>query len=915
MRVGVIACLLSALAAPAAAERVPIKVERRVEGAPITFGIPFPRGALHSPDHVRLLTLSGEELPCQVTEVTTWQPVDPSVKWIWVFFFAGKDDRYVVEYADAVRPKLPDTPLEVVNNQRERGLAEITTGPLRFVVRQGEGGFLHSVQLDLEGDGFTDKDTIATGPKARGSFVDLLDDAGLDSSKAVVRQTYIERGSGRLHAVLRVEGEYRYGRADNNPAPFVLRIHAYAGKPYIRVLHTFVYTGVPDKHKPLDGEYAHLATQDQRIVTLDTSDKGWSLPDDRIAGVGLSLAYKLGSARRFLTAAREGRYWQKGAARLVEQAADPKRRLSLFQTGPKPDRQPPVPRSTSSERLTGFEARLSQGNEVLSRAERADGWLDVRDDARGVAVGIRHFLEEYPKELRFDPATGEAAAYLWSPEAGPMSFARAEGAPPAENAIENWAQGLAKTSELVFFFHGSSTSRDEIARTMGYVLQPPVAHAEPAWYGQSAVYGRFAPRSNAFPEYERALDDKFDWMLFNQSWEPWYGMFDYGDVMVNYDGNAWSQWAHNEPAQDFQLWLQFMRTGDARYFEAAQALSRHTMDVDNTHWPDDPKYDGDSNYPLDYWKTLRQPPGAKYRGIGRRHSAQHWMHVLSAHVWVQGWLADYYLAADHRGLDVALQTAEFHMRRLFGEHELTGRRLYLSVWNLTEAYDATQDPRYAEELKQRVARMLRQGFQQGGNLVIDRYGYTHVYVTPGLSRYLWVTDDPDIREALVRNARFARDNPPYNHFMESYLSSISSLALGYELTGDASYVEEIRRRALPLRQDKLPGPIDDSWTQAELYAALEKASHFPPDPGRFRPDEQERRAAPQRAEAEGRPAPAGARVPRLDRPGWAFTNGLRVFGWTSAYPLPYALEALQRAQSAAPPARTPAAASGGKTHD
>ena len=111
------------------------------------------------------------------------------------------------------------------------------------------------------GDGFDAEDIVAKGSEQRGSFVDLLDDAGPDHSRAVVEQTYIERGSGPLHAILRVEGRYEYERDDNPPAPFVTRIHAYADRSYLRVLHTFVYTGVPDKHRPLEGEYAHLATQ------------------------------------------------------------------------------------------------------------------------------------------------------------------------------------------------------------------------------------------------------------------------------------------------------------------------------------------------------------------------------------------------------------------------------------------------------------------------------------------------------------------------------------------------------------------------------------------------------------------------------------------------------------------------------
>ena len=37
------------------AERIPIKVNNVLEGAPITMGIPFPQGSLHSPAHVSIL--------------------------------------------------------------------------------------------------------------------------------------------------------------------------------------------------------------------------------------------------------------------------------------------------------------------------------------------------------------------------------------------------------------------------------------------------------------------------------------------------------------------------------------------------------------------------------------------------------------------------------------------------------------------------------------------------------------------------------------------------------------------------------------------------------------------------------------------------------------------------------------------
>jgi len=882
--IGVLSFLAPSSMGSEVAGRIPIHVERSSVGAPLTFGLPFPKGVLRSPDHVRVVAPDGREIPSQVTEVTTWEPADPSIKWVWVFFFAESEDHYFVEYGDSVRPELPGVVMEIVNNQRADGLMEVTTGPLRFVVHRGEGGFMRKVQLDLDRNGFDDSDIIADGSQKRGSFVDILDEAGLDPSRASVRQMFIERGSGRLHAVLRVEGEYRYGRADNNPVPFVTRIHAYAGKPFVRVLHTFVYTGVPDKHRPQEGDYPHVATQAEKIVETDPSDEGWTIPEDRIAAAGLTLSLKLGGPGRALVGLREGKWWRDGAARTVAHALDAASPLSLLQLGPKPDRMPPVPESSPTERIGGFSARLASGENVLAETERAAGWMDVSDGTRGVAIGIRHFLEEYPKELRFDPGSGEAEALLWSPRAGPMSFARLSNRPARERAVENWAQGLAKTSELLFHFHPAEVTEEELARTMRYVLDPPVAHADPAWYGASGVYGRFAPRTSQLPELQRGLDYKFDWVLFNQRWVPWYGMFDHGDVKVSFSGDGWREWGHNEPAQDFILWLQFMRTGDARIFDAAQAMSRHTMDVDNTHWPTDPSYWGDTNYPLDYWRTLEQPRGSKWVGVGRRHSAQHWQHILSAHVWVQGWMADYYLAADHRGLDVAIQTAEMHLRRLWGEHELTGRRLYLSVWNLVDVWDATKDERYAEELRDRVGRMLRLQREQGGSLLVDRYGYAQIYVSHGLQRYLDMTGDAQVRAALIRHARWVRDVPPLNHWTESYLSSAHSLVLGYELTGEKSFLDEIRRRIPDWTTDALPRPVDDSWTQRELFDAIEAVHHLPADPGRHRPGLR-RRAAP---------APAATASPRRRRPGWSPTNGLRVFGWTHAFSLPYALEVLTR---------------------
>src|SRR5262245_55443235 len=70
------------------AATLPLTVNRAVNGALVTFGVPFPKGVLKSPDQVRVLNARGLEVESQITEVNSWLPASDSVQWIWVDFIA-----------------------------------------------------------------------------------------------------------------------------------------------------------------------------------------------------------------------------------------------------------------------------------------------------------------------------------------------------------------------------------------------------------------------------------------------------------------------------------------------------------------------------------------------------------------------------------------------------------------------------------------------------------------------------------------------------------------------------------------------------------------------------------------------------------------------------------------------------------
>lgn len=831
-----------------------IKIENNKEGAPITLGIPFPKGTLYSIDNVRLINSNGEEIESQITEVSTWQPADDSVKWIWVFFFSDKSVEYTLEFGEGVVPRRPKQSIISTNNMRPRGGITVNTGPLSFSLNKQGNGFLDEVYLDLNRDGeFTKGELISSAPDSkRGTFLDILDDSGIDMSKATIHQVFREKGSGPLHVIFRVEGTYFYNNKDNNPSPFIIRIHAYAGKSYIKVLHTLTYTGIPDKHKIEEGEHYNISTQNEKILSEDTAnDPGWTQPNDQISGCGLTLVYHLDKDQQILTPIYDkGTIKETSNKHMLKLDVPISEKINLIQTGPK--QNTPTEFSTPTKKANGFVAKVISGSSVIEKVEKAKGWIDISDDSKGIAIGIKNFVEEYPKGLQIDSKTGTLTGYIWPADTDPMSFERKHTKKDG-GMLGNFAQGVTKTTEFIYYFHTKSTAND-IDVVMDYSLKQPVAHATSKWYTESKVYGNMAAFSDKHPEYENALQYKYDWWIFNQDWESWYGMFDYGDGKTNYFNDKWYMWTNNEPSIDFMFWTNFMRTGDPKYYYAAQNMSKHTMDVDNIHWPKKREYVGAINDAIDFWNYEEEEESTPYLGIGRRHAEEHWYAILSAHVWIKGWIASYYITGDQRALEVAKMTGDTYLNRIWGDHDLRGRRLYLSILNLVEIYDATKLEKYKKELDYRVNVLLDLQKQQGGNLLLDRYGYSQNYIVQGLYTYWQLTQDEKIKKALVDHARWVKDVPPYNHEMESYLATIYPLVIGYEFTGNRIYLDEAFERAEVLKVGELNKEFSN---QKEYSEALLKISNLPASNGK--------------------------------RKIWEINHGLRVFGWTHAYNIPYLL--------------------------
>lgn len=176
-----------------------------------------------------------------------------------------------------------------------------------------------------------------------------------------------------MHVIFRVEGTYVYHRNDNNLSPFTITIHAYAGKSYIKMLHTLTYTGVPDKHGILPGEHYNIATQGENILSEETADNpGWTQPNDRIAACGLSLRYHLNDETKVIAPLYIGEWYDRNPKEKLFNFKTWNDQISILQNGP--EHAPQGPTSSPQERIKGFNAKIYRDGKIEKEVQKAKGW-------------------------------------------------------------------------------------------------------------------------------------------------------------------------------------------------------------------------------------------------------------------------------------------------------------------------------------------------------------------------------------------------------------------------------------------------------------------------------------------------------------------------------------------------------------
>lgn len=588
-----------------------------------TFGLPWPQGKYNFNDTAFSLSGTEGDIPLQSWVNGYW--ADGSIKWTGhaVPALDSVEEGYTVNVQSGAQ-KVGGTNSSLIKVVNRASDVSVDTGKITVSFPRQGGSIIDSIttssgqtvgrngKLVLHSQSGVADDIASRGNTSTDHF----------SFESKVSNVTVSRESS-VRALVTVRGTHAPLTGGHDAwLPFVVRFYLYADSDAIRIVHSFVFdgdastdfiTGLGIRFSiPLEGEELY-----NRHVRIPGVDGGFL--HEAVKGI-TGLRRDPGEEAR--TAQIEGKV-------LPNESTWDTRVTSRMQWIP-----------------VWNDYKLSQlspdGFTIAKRTKAGQGWINIPGGTRshgltylggaskgGLALGLRDFWKRYPAGVEIgDAGTDEGSVTLWlySPEAPPLDlrpFHDGMGMDTYDEQLDaleityedyqpgfNTPYGIARTSEVYLYAFDATPESDRLATLSTHTNEPPVLIAEPEYIRETKALGSYWDLPDTSNEKAATVEENMNFLIEYYEGQVedrrWYGFLDYGDYMHTYDGDRhiWRYdiggyaWDNSELSPDLFLWQQFLRTGRADIWRLAEALTRHTGEVDVYHIGD--------------WK-----------GLGTRHGVQH----------------------------------------------------------------------------------------------------------------------------------------------------------------------------------------------------------------------------------------------------------------------------------------------------
>jgi hypothetical protein len=584
-----------------------VRVLSFTEAEPITLGLPFPKGALPEDQALRLCDHAGRPVPLQTQPLARW--ADGSVKWLLLDFLLravpAECHRWTLNATELPRPPVPPLTVE----ERAEAVVVNTGAAIFHVDRRvlrpllkatGEGLALPQPLSSVELAGL--------GRRRHGRTA-----GGPRVEDSVVEQ----RGPVRATVCLR-------GRWPGRPVcRFVARLDFFAGTGLVRfrlTLHN------PDRARHQGGLWD---SGDPRSVYFDS----------------LSLCLRTPGFNRLAC-------WAEPGAEMVDSAAS----LSLLQQSSGGDNW----QSRIHLAPEGLVAPVSRG--FLLRQDgrerpglRANPVVALLGERSAVTVAAPEFWQQFPRGL--------------SVEGGRLAMDFFPALPGARYEL----QGGEQKTHTVWLDFGPLPVGQRLS--LDWVHHPALVAAAPEWYAASGAFFLFAgpdavrPGSPCATLLEEALDGA-DGFFAKREIIDEYGWRHFGELYADHENEHYTgpkpivSHYNNQYDPVNGLLMQWLRTGERRWWELADPLARHVIDIDIYHTDRDrPAYNGGMFWHTDHYRDAASAGHRAYSRANRPPGRPYGGGPGNEHNWSTGLLHYHYLTGDPEAREAVLGLADWVLRR------------------------------------------------------------------------------------------------------------------------------------------------------------------------------------------------------------------------------------------------------------
>lgn len=415
---------------------------------------------------------------------------------------------------------------------------------------------------------------------------------------------------------------------------------------------------------------------------------------------------------------------------------------------------------------------VKEANEHYAEVLYGTFMTDYTDSEDSFCVTVHQAQQNYPKAVK---ACRDGVAVMLVPEG------------VGEVTMQS---GMAKEQNFLIHWHSPETKIFEIDNRSLIYQMPDRPYISPKVFKESEVM------LNVFPEkinedVEIALMAKAD------GHSRCYGMLNWGDTVdmgytVQGRGGGKPVWSNNEYDYPHACALMYARTGVRRFLDYLIVSAKHWMDVDICHY---------SSNPLRIGGQWEHTAGHCKNGV-----------MVCSHEWVEGLLDYYHLTGDERGLESAigigenvLKLLETPMYQVPGE--ANARETGWALRTLTALYVETNDKKWLAKCDWIIDSFKKWEEEYGDWLspytdnTAIRVGFMISVAVGSVMRYYRVFPREDIKKMIINAVDDLIENCYMDNGLFYYkeLPSLSrngnntllleSLAIAYELTGNASYLK------------------------------------------------------------------------------------------------------------------------------